>query len=259
MDEENLLIKLQDLSQFLASGNLDDSLTQHMAMTAKLLDAETCSVMLITSGEGEDLRMTVSANFGPLAPAAWRGSVGRGEGIAGHVLASGRSLLVEDIMNSQFAALARRADDPRRSLMLAPIRIDAKIIGMINVCASQEKGHFNRVDLHLLDMISLFIGKSIQVLQLQSILNSRFTQLALMQEVQEVQEKVSGAIASTAYQNPDQVAKILAKSLFKEMTRAGFASAQIISAASEIITQLNNNLQRHSERAARQDSGERRD
>ncbi len=100
-------------------------------------------------------------------------------------------------------------------------------------------------------MISLFIGKSVQVLQLQSILNSRFTQLALMQEVQ---EKVSGAIASTAYQNPDQVAKILAKSLFKEMTRAGFGSAQIISAASEIITQLHSNLQRHNERAARQES-----
>jgi len=253
MDDENLLIKLQDLSQFLSRGSLDDSLSQHVAMTAKLLGAETCSVMLITSGEGEDLRMSVSANFGPLAPAAWRVTVGKGEGIAGHVLSTGRSLLVEDIMNSQFAALARRAEDPRRSLMLAPIRIDAKIIGMINVCAGEEKGHFSRIDLHLLDMIALFIGKSIQVLQLQSILNSRFTQLALMQEVQ---EKVSGAIASTAYQNPDQVAKILAKSLFKEMTRAGFASAQIISAASEIITQLNSNLQRHSERAARlEDSG----
>ncbi len=62
MDEQNLLIKLQDLSQLLAVGNLSDSLNEHAAMAARLLDAETCSVRLITNGEGEDLRMTVSAN-----------------------------------------------------------------------------------------------------------------------------------------------------------------------------------------------------
>ncbi|TFW19285.1 GAF domain-containing protein [Duganella callida] len=248
MNEDNLLIKLHDLSQFLAAGNLTDSLQQQVEMTAELLAAETCSVMLITSGDGEDLRMSMAAHVGPLPPAAWTATVGRGEGIAGHVLDHGRSLLVEDIMNSQFAALARRADDPRRSLMLAPVRIDAKIVGLLNVSASEAKQRFNLIDLHMLDMIALFIGKSIQVLQLQAILNSRFTQLALMQEVQ---DKVAGSIASTAYQNPDQVAKLLAKSLYKEMARAGFGSAQIIAAASEIITQLNNNLQRHSERAAR--------
>ncbi|AKU24987.1 GAF domain-containing protein [Massilia sp. MB5] len=248
---ENLLIKLQDMSQFLASGSLSDNLNEQAAMTAALVGAETCSVMLLNEGDGDEMRMSVCASHGPLPPAALQVKVGRGEGIAGHVLASGRSLLVEDIANSQFAHLARRASDPRRSLMLAPIRIDAKVVGMLNASCSQAKASFSSVDLHLLDVIALFIGKSIQVQQLQSILNSRFTQLAMLQDVRGKVED-SGI---TAYQRPDQIARILAKSFFKEMTRAGFDSAQIVQAASEIITQLNSNLQRHSERAARREDG----
>ena len=250
-ESEVLLIKLQDLSQFLASGNLDDDLTKQSAMAAKLVGAETCSIMLIDDGEGEHLRMSVCASFGPLSPAAWTASIGKGEGIAGNVLATGKSLLVEDILHSQFSHLARRADDPRRSLMSSPISIEAKIIGIVNVCGAQSKPTFSQVDLHMLEVIAMFIGKSIQVIQLQNILNSRFTQLALMQDLK---EKVDGSIA-TAYQHPDQVARILAKSLFKEMTKAGFGSGQIIHAASEIISQLNNNLKRHSERVIRHDEG----
>jgi L-methionine (R)-S-oxide reductase len=246
-DTERFLIKLQDMSQFLASGSMGDHLNDRAAMTAALVGAETCSIMLINDGDGADLRLTVCAKFGPLAPAAWTTSVGKGEGIAGHVLATGRSLLVEDIESSEFAHLARRAGDPRRSLMVAPISVDAKIVGMVNACAPLG-APFTQKDLLLLDVIALFIGKSIQVDQLQTILNSRFMQLALMQEVE---GRVGTAIASTAYQNPYQVARILAKSLFKEMTKAGFASAQIIGAASEIIAQLNGTLQRHSARAAR--------
>jgi len=72
--------------------------------------------------------------------------------------------------------------------------------------------------------------------------------LALMQEVK---GKLDTAIV---YQNPDQVVKILAKSFFKEMSKAGFGSDQIVRAASEIIDQLCVNLQRHTKRAAREDT-----
>jgi hypothetical protein len=53
-------------------------------------------------------------------------------------------------------------------------------------------------------------------------------------------------------QNPDQVAKILAKSFYKEMTRAGFGSSQIVNAATEIIAQLSGSLHRHSKRMERE-------
>lgn len=250
-DAHSALIKLQDLSQFLSTGTLEQSLTEQARMTAGLVGADSCSIMLIgDEGDGAP-RMRVSAHFGPLPPAAWSTATAPGEGMAGVVLAAGKSLLIDDILASPYAHLARRADDPRRSLMLAPITIDGKTVGMLNVCAAHGERRFTDVDLHMLDVIALVIGKSVQVMQLQAILNSRFTQLALLQEVQ---AKVGSPIAATAYQNPDQVARILAKSLFREMSKAGFGSAQIIAAATEIIGLLNSSLQRLSLHAARENS-----
>jgi GAF domain-containing protein len=239
---DTLLIRLQDMSQFIASGNLQDDLTQQAAMTAQLVGADTCSIMLLNEGDDAAPRLTLSAHVGPLPDAAWQASIGCGVGIAGHVLASGRSLLVADIAHSDFVHLARHADDGRRSLMLAPVRIGAKVVGMLNASSSRHKPTFSEADLHLLDVIALYIGKTVQVQQLQSLLNSRFAQLAML-------EQMRGKVdASIAYQQPDQVARLLAKAFYKEMAKAGFASGQMVEAASEIIAQLNNNLQRHSTR-----------
>ena len=83
---------------------------------------------------------------------------------------------------------------------------------------------------------------------MQNILNSRFAQLALLHEAEKSLEPLG---VGAAVHNPDQVAKILAKSFYKEMTRAGLGSNQIISAASEIISQLSGSLQRDNKRLAR--------
>lgn len=247
---ENPLVKLQDLSQFLASGNLDDNLAHLAAMTARIVCAENCSIMLLNAGEGEGMRMSVCANHGSLPKAALKETIGKGDGIAGHVLTTGRSLLIENIQKSEFVELARRIDDPNKSMMSSPVRIEGKIAGVVNVSGLTRKGTFTIADLHLLDVIALFIGKSVQVIQLQNILNSRFAQMALMQEMQ---GKLGNASA-TVYQNPDQVVKILAKAFFKEMTKAGFSSDQIVRAASEIIDHLCVNIQRHSKRVAREEA-----
>lgn len=245
---ENPLIKLQDLSSLLEKGSLDDNLQQLAAVTAKILGAENCSIMLLNDGESENMRMSVYACHGPLPAAAYKESIGQGDGIAGHVIATGRSLLIEDIDQSGFAKCARRAGDPRKSLLSSPITISGRIVGVVNVSGHAHGNAFNLADLNLLDVVALFIGKSIQVFQLQSILNSRFAQLAL---VQEANKNMEGSLG-IAFQNPDQVAKILAKSFFREMTRAGLGSKQIVNAASEIIHQLSSNLQRHSKRMVRE-------
>ncbi len=234
-DGDSQLMRLQDLQQFLASAGLEESLDEQARQAARLIDAQDCSILLLNSGEGQALRMTVFARHGgPADGAALQASVGKGEGICGQVLASGQSLLVPDIAGSPYAQLARRPDGPR-SLVAAPVRVDGRIVGVINA-----SGHrFSQADLHLLEVIALFIGKSIQVTQLQRLLDSRFAQLALLQEAQ---QKV-GQQVRTAYRNPGDAARILARSFFREMTKAGFDSGQIVSAASELIEQLNRQLQ----------------
>lgn len=245
---ENPLIKLQDLASFLEEGSFDDNMQQLAAMAAKILNAENCSLMLLNDGEMENLRMRVCASYGPLPAAAYKESTRKGEGIAGRVIATGKALLVDDIHHSEFAEWARRANDPRKSLISSPVTINGNIIGVVNINGHLQGRAFNLDDMSLLEVVALFIGKSIQVVQLQNILNSRFAQLALVQSAGKDLEST----LVRAVQNPDQVAKILAKSFYKEMTRAGFGSSQIINAASEIISQLSGSLNRHSKRVERE-------
>jgi hypothetical protein len=98
MDEaRDPLMRLQDLQHFLAAGTLEESLEQQAGMAALLVGAASCSIMLLNSGEGQGMRMSVYARHGVLPDAALASSVARGEGIAGRVLASGVALLVADI------------------------------------------------------------------------------------------------------------------------------------------------------------------
>jgi len=260
-DDDTGLVRLQDLQQLLSSGSLEDSLEDSLegqaAQTARMLGADSCSVMLLSSGDGEAPRLRVHARAGAApdkavadaAPdavadalsdavpdavfdAVFKSSIGPGEGICGQVLASGRALLIEDIGSSPYALLARRPLAPGRSLMSAPIPIDGRIVGVVNVSGTA----FRQADLLLLEVICQFIGKTIQVSQLQRLLDSRFAQLALAREAD-----AEGA-ARNAYRNPEEVARILARSFYRELTRAGFELPQIVRAASELIGQLNNKL-----------------
>jgi GAF domain-containing protein len=241
MDDRNPLVRLQDLQHFLAAGTLDESLKQQAAMTATLVGAASCSIMLLNSGEGEDVRMSVYARHGNLPDEALQASVGRGEGIAGRVLATGTALLVPDISKSQFALLARGRAGAGASLICAPIRIDGKIVGVINAASAAGQPAFGDTALRLLEVTALFIGKSIQVQQLQRLLDSRFAQMALLRDAEEAKERV-GESVRLAYRNPEDVARILARSFFREMTKAGFESGQIVGAATELIDQLNQRM-----------------
>ena len=247
-DAENLLTSLHDLTDFLESqGSLDENLQQLAAMAAKILHAENCSIMLLSEGEFEELSLRVCANHGALPSKAYKETMKKGEGISGHVIATGKSLLIENIDNSEFSKWARHAQNPNKSVLSSPILVNSKIIGVINVNGQKQKRPFNLDDLNLLDIVALFIGKSIQVNQLQSVLRSRFAQMALVSDSDKSVENV----LINAAQDPDKMAKIVAKSFYREMAKAGFGSAQIINAASEIISELTRNLDKHSKRVAR--------
>ena len=234
----------ESAAQFLDRGIQDHHLQDLSEATSDMLGSENCSVMLLEKIGDEEPFLRVCGSSGAMAPEAYREVVKVGQGIAGQVLASGIGLHIDDIRHSPFAHCARRGDDTRRSLMCVPIRLDERLVGVVNVSGRKKAGAFNGSDLKLLEAMALFIGKSLHVSQLQAILNSRFAQLAVIQDAsREIRTNLAEALP-----NPDQVAKIMAKSFYKEMTRAGFASRQIIDAASEIIAQLSLNLNRHSKR-----------
>jgi len=235
MNADHVLDRLHGLRQFVAGGSLEASLQGQARECARLLGADSCSIMLLSGGGGGgDGRLRVHAHAGApgdrLPAAALEASIGRGEAICGQVLASGEALLVEDIGHSAYALLARRPDDPGRSMMSAPIRIEGRTVGVANVAGTG----FTQADLVLFETVCLFIGKEVQVAQLQHLLGSEFARQALAHDA-------AGPV-SLSYRNPEDVARILARSFYKELTRAGFEAPQIVGAASEIIDQLNSKL-----------------
>jgi L-methionine (R)-S-oxide reductase len=226
--------------QKLATENVHSYFVQLATLTAKILDAENCSLILLDETSVDNQRVSICASYGPLPLTAYPESISKG--IAKHIVKTGKSLLIEDTDQSEFVECTCRSADLRKSLIFSPFTIDARIVGIANVSGGLNR-RFNLVDLNLLEVVALFIGKSIQVIQLQNILNSNFAQLALVRDGQ--------TNSGSAMPNPEQVAKILAKSFYKEMVRAGLETNQIIDAASEIITQLSISLQRHSKRQSK--------
>ena len=227
---------LHPLRAFLVGQAQAPDMARQAALAAGLVRAASCSVMLVDEpADSDELggSMRIYAHHGPLPDAALQAAIRRGEGISGRVLASGEAVLVADIGRSEFAALARRGAAFGDSLISAPIRIDGQVVGVINAANGAGAPAFDDAALALLETTALFVGQALQLRQLRHLLGSRFAQQAVQGEKEE---------GRLAYRNPDEVARILARSFFRELTRAGFGSAQVVAAATELIGQLNRDL-----------------
>ncbi len=239
MQAEHILpIRLQALRLFLVDDSVEQGLERQVVLAAGVVGAASCSVMLLGSEGDTDACMSIHAHHGPLPDAALQAAIRRGEGISGRVLATGKAVLVRDIATSEYAALARRGSAVGASLMSAPIRLEGRIAGVINAANGAGTAPFDEIALCMLEVVALFIGKSLQLRQLRYLLSSRFAQQALQRE-----EGDGAKTGRLAYRNPEGVARILARSLFREMSLAGFGSAHVVAAASELIGQLHQDIQ----------------
>jgi L-methionine (R)-S-oxide reductase len=245
-EQRDALVELVGLSNFLeAQTDLDNCLQELAAMAAAILLVQNCSLMLFQSEEAAgDFRLRVFAKCGPLPASALDEVVKVKEGIAGHVAESGQPLLVEDITKTVFLPLARRPDEPSRCFIAVPITIAGKVIGIMNFSNPEDGRTLAVSDLNRAVSVALLVGKSIQVIELQKILQSKFLQVSLAQEAQNL---VGSAIAPLS-QDPERMAKIVAKTFYREMTRVGFDANHIIKAATEIISLLSQTLKKHEKR-----------
>jgi hypothetical protein len=132
----------------------------------------------------------------------------------------------------------QRLEDASNRSMSWPIVSHSKTIGLIHVGEPKNERYFNPHDLKLLEVVALVIAKLIQVIQLQNILNSRFAQIALAQSVSNA--TVDPSMMPVHHQN--RIAKIVAKSFYREMKKAGFGPNQIIITSSEILSELSVSL-----------------
>ena len=239
-NEQDFISELLSLSTFLEQqDSLEDSLKELAAMVSKLLQVENCSIMLIKGSSDSNPKLRVMAHHGFLPEEAYDNLVGMQEGISGQVASTGEPLLIAEIRHSPYAVSARR---PVKSgdggFISCPLMLAKQVIGVLNVSTPSDDRILDHTDLSMVSMVSLLIAKSIQVFQLQHLLNSNFIQLALARETQSSPQKAVIDIA----QDGDRMAKILAQSFYKEMHSAGFGSDHIIAAATELISQINSSI-----------------
>ncbi len=232
--EAQALARLNSFLSCLATySDLDDCLSQLALLVARIFEADTCVIVLSRAADAEDREPQVLSNHGRGPSAAAVKQLEHARLTAAYVLESDRPQLVESASSSPRASPA----------MGAPIRIDGSAVGALCIVGPGRRRRYAAEDLHLLDIVTRYVDRLVEVIQLRCLLNSRFAQLAVMRECG-VPE--AGTLPA-ASRNPDALAKLLARSFYREMAKAGFCSRQIINAAAEIISQLTDNLDQRGE------------
>jgi GAF domain-containing protein len=240
---------LYDLTAFLAAEEAFDAGLDELAqLGAQTVEAACrCSIMLLSEGEAEQPLLRLWAASARLPDAAWRERPGVGVAIAGEVLRTRALLVVADIRESAFASLARGHTDCGPSFMCLPITVGRAVFGVLNVAARAGAAPFAEPDVARTQLVASLVGKSVQVHRLQTLLRSRVAQLTLARQEAEVATSLTdGAMP------PSRLAKVLAKTFYKDLAAAGFEPGQIIEAATEIIGQISGDIARHKTRMARE-------
>ena len=244
----NPLGDLHDLAVFLnAEENLESRLGELARLAARGTSAAGCSIMWLADDESVTASLKLWACTEKLPAEAWSGTSGQEESVASRVLEQGEPILIADIQSSEFAPLARRRASIGFSFISTPIRTGSRIIGVMNLSSRPDAAAFGEADLTLANIVAALIGRSVQVEWLRKLVRSRIAQATLAREGHDVAIRLTDGSLP-----PSRLAKMLAKSFYKDLAAAGFSSGQIIEAASEIIGQISGDLTRHKKRMARE-------
>jgi L-methionine (R)-S-oxide reductase len=206
---------LADVARLLADPQLHQQWPQVAAHIASLLGAKHCAIVL--AGSCHDGGGVVRAYGGAGA-------------VRPHKVASAMLVAADD-----GGAPGLRHDAAARA-MFVPVCVDGMVLGVLHLRASTP---FTSTHIDTSQVVALLIGKALHLGRLQTILNSRFAQLALLRH---------GPSAAIALRHSRDTATLMAKAFYKEMADAGFPAPDIIGAASDIIAELTHTLKQNSAR-----------
>ena len=249
---ENLLLELQQLATLPETpGSLDTQLQQLATAAARLLGADRCTFVWLH--EEHTTPDTDAALGNASAPLAIHEAA-----IFKRVVVENRPGSAQGMPASWRVAANESMEVASGNALSAPVRGSGRLIGVVHVSRPHDRPRFDHEDVWLLNVVTVYIGKALQAVQLQNILHSRFAQIALAQSVDDTVGKMLATVP-----HPGRLVKILARSFYGEMMKAGFGANEIINAASQIISELSASLKRHAKRhqdglAERSSDGDKR-
>ena len=151
--------KLSELSKrlmshantLLSSQSKEDLYGIVLEIAADLLSACQGSIMLIDKN-GEDMHVVQTKGMSKEIARYLRMQVGRG--IAGKVAKSGAPLLVDDVEKDPDLAMRNRPRFKSKSLISIPLKLNEKVLGVLNLSDKANLTRFDQADLKLLTSFS---------------------------------------------------------------------------------------------------------
>lgn len=148
---EDLLLIRQVSEAAHTSKNLPAFLEELVSRIMTAVGVRHCSLMLCRP----DGQMTIAAARGLPEDIVATTLIAPGEGIAGHVLATGEPLLIPDLETNEHFDLVTGVDRYlTRSLLSVPLVSRGQVHGVLNVNNKQDGKPFTAIDLHLLSGVA---------------------------------------------------------------------------------------------------------
>ncbi|HJU53750.1 MAG TPA: diguanylate cyclase [Pyrinomonadaceae bacterium] len=142
---------LQIFGERINTAEAGDTYDAVLRMSADLLRAERCSLLLFDEASNE---LAVKAAVGPRADAARNARVRMGEGVAGTVMSEGRPLVVRDVEAGGHGPAHAERSYKTKSFISYPISIGGRKVGVLNVTDKAGGGSYDDIDLSLIESIA---------------------------------------------------------------------------------------------------------
>ena len=130
--------------------DLDQLLKMIVDKTCKLMQVKTCSLMLVDAKE-KVLKVKVARGIDEKINGQVQVKIG--EDISGWIARTGRPLLIKNIEKDQRFRRRNKERFFTKSLLSVPLKINDKLIGVLNVNNKASGGIFTPQDLQLLCLI----------------------------------------------------------------------------------------------------------
>jgi len=222
--------RLLELARFVEDAeSLEKGLVQLAALVGHAMECEHCSIMLVKHDpDTEEPRLRVQAHHGGLPDQAYDERQPLGRGISGQVASSAKGLLINDLHGSEYAEVARRDNGAEPvDIIAVPIVLEGEVIGVINIDSPTGGRRLEQDDLRMASILALVVSRSVLIHRLKGLLRTSFTRMALAHQ--------PGATSGPITHAPERVARLLAQTLYDEMTQAGFSRDHVLIAATELI------------------------
>jgi len=234
---EHLLTELQGLASLLEVPScLDTHLHQLASAAVRLLNAERCTFVWLheeyATADSDAALASVSTQIATHDKAVFK-----------RVIVENPAKPTEETPAASEPSVPDHPGVASGNALSAPVKGGGRVIGVVHVSGPKDKRDFNHEDVWLLNVVTVYIGKSLHMVQLRNLLHSRFAQIALAQRADDVSGKML-----TAVPHPGRLVETLARSFYREMRKAGFGANEIINAASQVISELTASLKRSPKR-----------